>query len=234
MECGYVLERNRKPKDAEVSPDYRERLMRDGPGSMADKDLLAALLGSGRVGKPLATLAKEVMATVDKSLPDMDVSSLRKIGGIGDAKACALAAAIELGRRYYGAKGRRISMPKDLYPLLAHFADRKQEHFLCVSLNGAHEVLGIRQVSSGLVNKTVVHPREVFADPITDRACAVIVAHNHPSGSLEPSKEDVDITQRLREVGDILGIPLLDHLVFSETGYFSFAEKGLIPSTSPD
>lgn len=234
MECGYVLERNPAPKDSGNSPDYRERLLLGGPGSMADKDLLAALLGSGRAGKPVGALAGEVLAILDKSLPEIDLSTIKAIGGIGNAKACALAAAIELGRRYYGAKGRRIAMPKDLYPLLAHYADRRQEHFLCVSLNGAHEVLGIRQVSSGLVNKTVVHPREVFADPITDRACAIIVAHNHPSGSVEPSKEDVDITRRLRDVGEILGIPLLDHLVFSELSYFSFAEKGLIPAASPD
>ncbi|HEY9054866.1 MAG TPA: DNA repair protein RadC [Rectinemataceae bacterium] len=234
MECGYVLERDVPPRGAEIRPDYRERLLRGGPGSLADKDLLAILLGSGRAGKPVAFLAREVVDILDKSLPNIDMTGLRGIAGIGAAKACALAAAIELGRRYYGARGRKIAMPKDLYPLLTHFADRRQEHFLCISLNGAHEVLGIRQVSSGLVNKTVVHPREVFADPITDRACAIIVAHNHPSGSVEPSKEDVDITQRLREVGDILGIPLLDHLVFSELRYFSFAEKGLIPQARPE
>jgi DNA repair protein RadC len=147
---------------------------------------------------------------------------------MGDAKACAIASAIELGRRFYSLKDRRITSPKDVYPLISHFADRKQEHFLCISLNGAHEVIFTRQITSGLVNKTVVHPREIFADPITDRACAIIVAHNHPSGNLEPSKEDVEITKRLRESGDVLGIPLLDHIVFSLSGYYSFVEHGVI------
>jgi DNA repair protein RadC len=113
-------------------------------------------------------------------------------------------------------------------PLIRHFADRKQEHFICVSLNGANEIIATRVVSVGLVNKTQVHPREVFADPITDRASAVIVAHNHPSGSLEPSKEDIDITARLKSAGEILGIRLLDHVIFNSKGYYSFLEKGLI------
>jgi DNA repair protein RadC len=113
-------------------------------------------------------------------------------------------------------------------PLIRHYADRRQEHFLCVSLNGANEIIATRVVSVGLVNKTQVHPREVFADPITDRASAVIVAHNHPSGSLEPSKEDIDITGQLRSAGEILGIRLLDHVIFNSKGYYSFLEKGLI------
>jgi len=81
-------------------------------------------------------------------------------------------------------------MPKDAFPLLAHYADKRQEHFIVISLNGGHEVNAVREVTKGLINKTVVHPREVFADPITDRACAILVAHNHPSGNLDPSDED--------------------------------------------
>jgi DNA repair protein RadC len=113
-------------------------------------------------------------------------------------------------------------------PLIRHLADRKQEHFVCVSLNGANEVIATRIVSVGLVNRTQVHPREVFADPITDRATAVIVAHNHPSGSLEPSREDLDITRQIKSAGEILGIKLLDHVVFNQKGYYSFCEKGLL------
>ncbi len=96
------------------------------------------------------------------------------------------------------------------------------------SLNGANEVIAARVVSVGLVNKTQVHPREVFADPLTDRASAVVVAHNHPSGSIEPSKEDMDITGQLKSAGEILGIRLLDHIVFNQKGYYSFLESGLL------
>ena len=105
---------------------------------------------------------------------------------------------------------------------------RKQEHFLCVSLNGANEVIQTRVVSVGLVNKTQVHPREVFADPITDRASAVIVAHNHPAGGTSPSREDREVTQQLKFAGETLGIRLLDHIIFDRKGYYSFLEKGEI------
>jgi len=104
-------------------------------------------------------------------------------------------------------------------------ADRKQEHFLCISLNGANEVIATRTISVGLVNKTQVHPREVFADPITDRASAIIIAHNHPTGGLAPSKEDIEITMRLKKAGETLGIKLLDHIIFSHKGHYSFLEN---------
>lgn len=234
METNYVLEK--KPSDSQGKgigkgkgePDVRERILRDGPRSLADRELLAAVLGSGCMGKSVRTLSHDVLRVIETGTPELDINKLRKVSGMGDAKVCAIAAAIELGRRFYAIKDKRIAMPKDIFPLISHFADRKQEHFLCISLNGAHEVISARQVTSGLVNKTVVHPREIFADPITDRACAIVVAHNHPSGNVEPSKEDIDITKRLRDAGDVLGIPLLDHLVFCQNAYYSFVEHGLI------
>jgi DNA repair protein RadC len=214
--------------------DVRERILQMGTQSISDTDLLAAILGSGINGKSVIKLASEVLDLVDKGKTDIDMDILQRISGMGEAKACAVASSIELGRRFFSIRDKRIAMPKDVYPLIAHFADRKQEHFLCVSLNGAHEVNEIRVVSTGLVNKTVVHPREVFADPITDRACAVIIAHNHPSGNVEPSQEDIEITKRLKNAGDILGIPILDHLVFSGKTFFSFVEHGLITLFEPD
>jgi len=125
-----------------------------------------------------------------------------------------------------GSEGLRISTPADVLPLIQNYADRKQEHFICVSINGANEVIKSRVVSVGLVNKTQVHPREVFADPITDRASGIIVAHNHPSGSLTPSMEDKEITEQLKSAGETLGIRLLDHIIFNHKGYYSFLESG--------
>ena len=133
---------------------------------------------------------------------------------------------MELARRYIAPAKVRIAFPVDVLPLISHFADRKQEYFLAVSLNGAHEVIATRVVSIGLVNRTVVHPREVYADPITDRAAAIVVAHNHPSGCVDPSREDRDVTRRLVSAGQTLGIQLLDHVIFSTAGYYSFLEKG--------
>jgi DNA repair protein RadC len=107
-----------------------------------------------------------------------------------------------------------------------HYADRKQECFISLSLNGAHEVLAVRIVTIGLVNKTIVHPREVFADLIQDRAAAFCVAHNHPSGQLESSPEDAEITERLQAAARIIGLYFLDHIIFSQTSYWSFVENG--------
>ena len=134
---------------------------------------------------------------------------------------------MELGKRFYGLRDRRIATPADAWQLVRHFADRKQERFLCCTLNGAHDVLAVRIITLGLANRTIVHPREVFAEAVADRACAILVAHNHPSGRLDPSQEDRDITQRIREAGELLGIPLLDHLIFSQDGYASMMELGL-------
>ncbi len=215
-------------------PDVRERLAREGPASLADAELLAALLGTGTRGKKVQVLAEEVLELLDASRSVPEAAVLLKISGIGSAKACAVAAALELGRRLFGTREPRVSSPGEVWSIVAHWADRKQERFICCSLNGAHELIAVRVVSVGLVNRTVVHPREVYADPITDRACAVVVAHNHPSGRLEPSPEDREITARLKEAGDTLGIALLDHIIFSRTGYFSFVEKGLLEPPAPD
>jgi DNA repair protein RadC len=132
---------------------------------------------------------------------------------------------LEFGRRKW-AVSQRIRQPADIYSLIRHYADRRQERFICLSLNGAHEVLAIRIVTVGLVNRTIVHPREVFADTILDRAASVIVAHNHPSGDLHPSGEDDEITSRLRAAAEILGLNFLDHLIFSEAAWFSYRQSG--------
>jgi DNA repair protein RadC len=115
-----------------------------------------------------------------------------------------------------------------LLPLLTNYADRKQEHLLCISLNGAQEVITTRVVTIGLADKTMIHPREVFADPITDRAIAIILAHNHPSGLPEASSADIIMTKKIADAGMTLGIKLLDHVIFNSRGYFSFEEKGLL------
>ncbi|MCG2738351.1 MAG: JAB domain-containing protein, partial [Candidatus Methanoperedenaceae archaeon] len=135
-------------------------------------------------------------------------------------------AAIEFARRRIKPEGTKIETPADVLPLIRHYADRKQEHFISASINGANEVMNIRVVSIGLVDSTSVHPREVFADALTDRASGVIVAHNHPAGSLEPSAWDVEVTKQLKAAGEIVGVALLDHIIFNRTGYYSFLESG--------
>jgi DNA repair protein RadC len=195
---------------------------------LSDLELLAILLGSGTRDSDVLTVAGRILKAIDGGKDQVSLDKLQEIEGVGPAKAALIAAALEFARRRIRPEGLRIFFPPDALPLIRHFADRRQEHFICVSLNGANEVIATRVVSVGLVDKTQVHPREVFADPITDRASAVIAAHNHPSGSLEPSREDHDITARLKSAGEILGIRLLDHIIFNQKGYYSFLEKGLL------
>ena len=218
----------KKLKDLSESERPREKLQAKGPEALSDLELLAILLGSGTKDSDVLTVAGRILKVLDGRNEKLSLEELQEIEGVGPAKASLIAAALEFARRRIRPEGLRISFPPDVLPLIRHFADRRQEHFICVSLNGANEVIATRVVSVGLVNKTQVHPREVFADPITDRASAVIVAHNHPSGTLEPSKEDIEIPGQLKSAGEIRGIRLVDHIVFNQKGYYSFLEKGLM------
>jgi DNA repair protein RadC len=204
----------------------REKMQKKGAHALSDVELVAILLGFGIKGHDVMTVAKRIVRLVDDRHGRPDLAELQRLEGVGPAKATLIAAALEFARRRIRPEGIKIKTPVDVLPLIRHYGDRKQEHFLCVSLNGANEVITTRVVSVGLVNKTQVHPREVFADPITDRAAAVILAHNHPSGNLNPSKEDQQITEVLREAGDTLGIPVLDHIIFNQKGHYSFLEQG--------
>ena len=205
----------------------RERLIRSGPESLSDAALLSVILVSGVQGKNVSLVAQELLEKLDREKTIPPVEELCRLTGLGVSKACTVAAMLEFGRRKW-AGGQRIRHPGDIYNIIRHHADRRQERFICLSLNGAHEVLATRIVTIGLVNRTIVHPREVFADPILDRASAIIVAHNHPSGKLQPSGEDNEITLRLKAAAGILGINFLDHLIFSENSYFSYRQEGLI------
>jgi DNA repair protein RadC len=172
------------------------------------------------------TLAEKLAKVVDEKGAALRAEDLKQFGAVGDAKATLILAAIEFARRRIKPAGLKITTPADILPLIRHFADRKQEHFLCITINGANEVINVRVVSIGLLDRTPVHPREVFADAITDRASGIILAHNHPEGGVEPSEADADVTRRIKQAGEIVGIHLLDHIIFNPTGYFSFLESG--------
>ena len=199
-------------------------MQRAGIAALSDEELVSLLIGKGTAGHPVGSVSREVISLIDRVNGAPQSADLCGISGLGPAKAATIAAAFELGRRVLIPERRKIRSPCDILPIVDRFLDRPQECFLALSLNGAHEVLSARVVTIGLVNRTVVHPREVFADPLTDRAASVILAHNHPSGSLEPSAEDVEVTRRMRSAGQLLGIPVLDHVIFSRRGYYSFLE----------
>ncbi|MDR0448349.1 MAG: DNA repair protein RadC [Treponema sp.] len=201
----------------------REKLLSGGPEALSDRELLSILLNTGIKGKNVRVLAEELLEKLDRSGNIPSLKELEKISGLGRSKASLVIAMLELGRRRWGMRETKICSPEDAYNLIRHYADRRQERFLCISLNGAHEVIAVRVVTVGLVNKTIVHPREVFSDPLQDRASAVCVAHNHPSGKLKPSEEDDEITLQLKSAANILSIRFLDHIIFSAEGYYSYS-----------
>ena len=216
----------KSPLELTLEQRPRERLISKGPEALSDAELLAILLNTGIKGKNVFELAEDLLALLDRSRENPPVQELSKLFGMGSSKACSIAAMLELGRRRWGATGSIVKYPDEIFSLVRHNADRKQERFISLSLNGAHEVLAVRLVTIGLLNRTIVHPREVFADIIQDRAAAFAVAHNHPSGKLSPSLEDDEVTERLLKAAEILGLHFLDHLIFSETAWWSYRQNG--------
>lgn len=207
----------------------REKMELKGAESLSDLELIMLLVSSGTAERPVNEVSSELLALLDKS-EEPDYKSICAIKGLGRAKSSQILAALELGRRRmkkYGI-GPSISSPGDIFREVRHYATRDQEQFIVLVLNGAHEVLNVFVATVGLVNKTLVHPREIFSDAIQRRGTAIAIAHNHPSGKLDPSEDDINVTKRILISGDILGIKVLDHIIFSSSSYYSFLEHGLM------
>ena len=210
----------------------REKIKKTGAVALSDDDLIAAILGRGTKNSNILTLSRKVSDLLEKdNLPSYD--TLIGIDGIGPSKVAVLMACFEFARRYgtpLPDEPIRITEPEHIIqiPEVAAVRNKLQEFFLCTTLNGASEVIKTRTITMGLLNHSLVHPREVFADAITDRAAAVICIHNHPSGNPDPSSEDVTVTKQLCEAGKILGINLLDHLIITKGGVTSLRSLGFL------
>jgi len=211
-------------KDLPKNERPREKLIEKGAQSLTDNELLAVLLGKGTQKHDVISLSRKIIKIIDQKGIDITAEDILNVEGIGTAKAALITAAFEFVRRRINPEGLKIKFPSDVVPLIQHYGDRRQEHFICISINGANEVMSARVITIGLINKSHVHPREVFADVISERASAVIIAHNHPVGELAPSKDDIEITNQIKAAGKVLGINLLDHIIFNSKSYYSFAE----------
>ncbi len=214
-------------KDLPKHSRPREKLQERGASALTDEELVAAILGMGTAGIDVRTMAKQVAGLIREHREALTVDHLLSVPGMGLAKAAQILSAFELARRHLVKDGVKINCAKDVLPLVSDIAGKQQEYFLCISLNGANEVIEKRVVTIGLLDKSPVHPREVFANVIVDRAAAVIFAHNHPSGELQPSEADLRMHDQLTEAGKILGLRVLDHVIVTRKGYYSFQEAGL-------
>ena len=194
-----------------LAEEISEKIATEGADSVSTSDL-ATLLFENRASEAIDALQAMSNGSRDiRSIPAGNIQTL---------------AALELLRRIFSNRSCRC--PEDIYRLVQHYAYESpyQECFIAVLLNGAHEIIKPVLVTKGLVNRTLCHPREVFADAVTERATAVILCHNHPSGNLDPSADDLEVTLRMRKAGQLLGIEVLDHIIFSQTAYKSLAESG--------
>ena len=210
-------------------PDIREKALKYGLGYPLDEELIMLILGSGNRQMSVQTMARKIVGALDSCNTCDMVNQLLKMKGVGQGKALAVAAAIELGKRRTCHLGAHISSPSDLIPFVNHYAMNEKEHFLAVTLNGGHNIIQIHVVSVGTTNRTIIHPREVFGEAIRENATAIILCHNHPSGHTYPSPEDIETTNNLIEASKIIGIPVLDHIIIDCNSYFSFKEHGLLP-----
>ncbi len=206
----------------------REKLREKGSAALTDEELVAAILGMGTAGIDVRTMAKQVAGLIREHREALALDHLLSVPGMGLAKGAQILSAFELARRHLLKETLKIECAKDVLPLVADIASKPQEHFLCISLNGANEVIEKRVVTIGLLDRSPVHPREVFADVIADRAAAVILVHNHPSGDIQPSEADRRTHEQLTEAAKILGLRVLDNIILARKGYFSFQEAGLI------
>ncbi|MFC1735039.1 DNA repair protein RadC [Candidatus Hydrogenedentota bacterium] len=210
----------------------RERMLKYGPSVLQTSELLAIVLRSGTRKFGAQDLARHLVRMFGslKGLSQASIEELCAIDGVGPVKAMEIQAAFELGRRMAGARDeerQQITGPEDAAEILAHrIGDRNREHFMALLMDTKHRVIKVEEISIGSLNGSVVHPRECFKPAVQASAAAVIFAHNHPSGDVQPSKEDKEITTRLREAGEIMGIKVLDHLILGDGAFYSIKEEG--------
>lgn len=203
----------------------REKLVRLGAAALSDDELMAILLGSGNAKMDVMTMAREFVKHIDGKGLGVTLDDLL-MPGVGEAKATKVLAALEFARRRIKPEGVVIRETKDILPLVQHFAIQRREHVICITINGANEVINIHTVSVGAVDHASIDLREVFSGAVLEKASGIIIAHNHPDGKLHPSSADEETTRRIKAAGDIVGITLLDHVIFNHKGYYSFAEGG--------
>ncbi|UHO40451.1 DNA repair protein RadC [Chryseobacterium capnotolerans] len=213
----------------------REKFLQKGKNALSDSELLAIIMGSGNREESVVELARKILASVNNSwhqLSLLSVQDLMKFKGIGEAKAISIITALEIGRRRAGQEIPERSVignSNDAYSILRNqLSDLRTEEFWAIFLNNSNKVIYTSQLTQGGISQSIVDVRVLFRTALEHFSTGVIVAHNHPSGSLKPSKEDITITQKIKEAGKVLNIQLLDHIIITQNSYFSFSDTGIL------
>lgn len=212
----------------------REKLLMRGPRALSDAELLALLIESGTGGVTALDLAKRLLVEYHtlSELASKGVAELQRMKGIGPARAARVMAALEVGRRLQkgaASKDVRVDSPEDIVRMKQpEFRGLKKEVFQVMLLDSANKIIRETTISEGTLNASIVHPREVFKTAVDHLAAGVVLLHNHPSGVASPSDEDRKVTRQMVQSGEIMGIPVLDHIILADHTYFSFAKQGLL------
>jgi len=217
-----------KIKDIPKVDRPRERFLKKGSDALSKSDLLAILLGSGIKGKNVQKLSQQIVQKFGKNFLNISVTDLQEISGIGEAKALQIVSAISLVKRYYeDAKSGEttIKNSKDVLSLIYDIRDKKKEHLVCLYLNARNSLLKKEIISVGLLDKTLLHPREIFYPAVELNTASIILVHNHPSGDSSPSSKDIQVVEKIAQAGEIMGIPVIDFIIVSENTHYSFFEK---------
>lgn len=200
----------------------REKLAKNGAENLSDYELLMAIIGSGNKYADVTKIARDVRKLILLKGSTLTYENLLSIKSLGPAKSAQIMASFELWRRQFEVTQRPIiDAAQKAAEQLKNIENKQQEYFVVLTLDGANRLISKRTVTIGTLTASLVHPREVFADAITDRAASIIIAHNHPSGNLEASEADKQVTHRIRQAGEILGIELIDHLIITKNGFTS-------------
>jgi DNA repair protein RadC len=218
-----------------VADRPREKLMDKGRQVLSEAELIAILIGSGSRSETAVELSKRILSTVENNLNELGklgVKELTKFKGIGEAKAISIVAALELGRRRKETeivKREKITTSRDVFDIMkSGMIDLPHEEFWILLLNRANAVIRKELISRGGVSGTVVDTKIIFKTAVEHYACSLIICHNHPSGNLKPSDADIRITKSIKEAGKIMEIPLVDHLIITDSSYYSFADEGML------
>ena len=219
-----------KIKDIPKVDRPREKLIKYGPEKLNNAELLAIILGKGIKGKNAVEIARSLLKKfAEEKFAGIQFEDLKNTSGVGTTKACQIIASIELGKRLLkGKKSKLIVSPKEIWEEMQDVRNSKKEHCFIFYLDVRNQIIKRELVSVGTLNASLIHPREVFEPAVRISAAQIILSHNHPSGDSSPSDEDISLTKRLVEAGNILGIEIIDHVIVANKYFSSLKEKGLM------
>jgi DNA repair protein RadC len=206
----------------------REKLSTRGVQALTSQELIVILLGSGIHGKDISSLAADILKLIEAGEENLTLDKLTNINGIGKAKAGQVLSAFELAKRYLITDEKKITNTEDILTLVKDIRDKKQEYFITMTLTGSSSLIRKREVFKGTIDHSIVHPREIFADAILDRAAGIIFVHNHPADDARPSTADIKLTKNLCDAAKMIGILVVDHIIVTRYKHFSFQAEGLL------